>query len=505
MQGSQGPVDVREACPILEAWNLRDDLDSRGAVLFRRFATKLLALPGPLGSVASNPAAYEQPFDVNDPVNTPRGLSNNQSTRTALARRGQGAARQRHPAQRPPARVPVRGARQRADPDPRRPGHARRVQRDQRPVRGPRGLPGRDHGLELRDGRASQRHALPGVALDPHLLAVGQPGSRRTTPTRRGMYSQKKWVDMRFCTEEVLRDRALRVTELGCVSDSGLRSARVRGARRGRVRFAFKRRFRVPVTVEVRRARVGRLGPPRAAGAPGASVHAQAPAARRALRGPLHRPRAHGQGRPPRGGLHGGAPRRRSPSARLAPRLLPARALRHAALGHAAARPYSAAGRSPLRFAIKLAPPRPGVGVAAARQAGSRAAAHPSPLARAREATHSGRAGCRAACTGCAWWSGPAASARSQCWPRGGSSASAHVDVRLARQAVGVEPRDEVACGHRSPTVASPGSGPSATASPRTIRPASPGRPASRRRGAWPGGRRRGRGPAARGRGGARR
>ena len=29
------------------------------------------------------------------------------------------------------------------------------------------------------------------------------------------LFSQKKWVDMRFCTEEVLRDRALRVTELG--------------------------------------------------------------------------------------------------------------------------------------------------------------------------------------------------------------------------------------------------------------------------------------------------
>ncbi len=72
---------MSEACPILEQWNLRDDLDSRGAVLFRRFATKLLALPGPLGSVSSNPAAYEQPFDVNDPVSTPRGLSRTTSTR----------------------------------------------------------------------------------------------------------------------------------------------------------------------------------------------------------------------------------------------------------------------------------------------------------------------------------------------------------------------------------------------------------------------------------------
>ena len=73
------------------------------------------------------------------------------------------------------------------------------------------------------------------------------------------LYSQKRWVDMRFCSEEVLRDPALEVLELGCVTDSGFRSVRVRGARRGRVRLGFRRRLRMPVTVEVLRASPGRL------------------------------------------------------------------------------------------------------------------------------------------------------------------------------------------------------------------------------------------------------
>src|SRR3712207_6889612 len=38
-----GPVDVSEACPSLERWNVRDDLDSNGAILFRRFAERAIA------------------------------------------------------------------------------------------------------------------------------------------------------------------------------------------------------------------------------------------------------------------------------------------------------------------------------------------------------------------------------------------------------------------------------------------------------------------------------
>ena len=71
MIGSSGPVDVSAACPVLRAWDLHDDLDSRGAILFRRFATRALgAVP-----VAGTPGLFTTQFDCNDPVHTPHGLN----------------------------------------------------------------------------------------------------------------------------------------------------------------------------------------------------------------------------------------------------------------------------------------------------------------------------------------------------------------------------------------------------------------------------------------------
>lgn len=79
--GTAGPVDVSEACPVLAAWNLRNDLDAPGAVLFQRFAERLFGtLPGlPTGVSSGNPLLSEALFDVGfdpaDPVETPRGLN----------------------------------------------------------------------------------------------------------------------------------------------------------------------------------------------------------------------------------------------------------------------------------------------------------------------------------------------------------------------------------------------------------------------------------------------
>lgn len=69
-------VDITAACPVIAAWDLHDDLDSMGAHLFREFAS------GPAGT-----RNYLVPFDVNDPVNTPRGLvtSSNPGVLQALA------------------------------------------------------------------------------------------------------------------------------------------------------------------------------------------------------------------------------------------------------------------------------------------------------------------------------------------------------------------------------------------------------------------------------------
>ena len=66
MPSSRGAVDVTEACGVLERWNMRDDLDSRGAGLARRFISRVRGVQG---------GPFRQGFDVNDPVNTPRGLN----------------------------------------------------------------------------------------------------------------------------------------------------------------------------------------------------------------------------------------------------------------------------------------------------------------------------------------------------------------------------------------------------------------------------------------------
>ena len=68
-------VDLRAACAVLAAWDLHDNLDSRGAHLFREFAA------------LSTERNYRVQFDLKDPVNTPRGLDtdNNPAVLQALA------------------------------------------------------------------------------------------------------------------------------------------------------------------------------------------------------------------------------------------------------------------------------------------------------------------------------------------------------------------------------------------------------------------------------------
>jgi len=90
--GSNGPVEVGSACPALKQWDLRDDLDSRGAVLFRRFATRVLgsfrSLPTGLQGATrpGDQSIYTRPYDNSDPVHTPSGLNtSNPVVQRALA------------------------------------------------------------------------------------------------------------------------------------------------------------------------------------------------------------------------------------------------------------------------------------------------------------------------------------------------------------------------------------------------------------------------------------
>jgi acyl-homoserine-lactone acylase len=63
---SGGSVPVGNTCDVLAAWDLRENLDSRGAVLFRRFIGRAMNAGSP---------PWSTQFDASDPVNTPRDLN----------------------------------------------------------------------------------------------------------------------------------------------------------------------------------------------------------------------------------------------------------------------------------------------------------------------------------------------------------------------------------------------------------------------------------------------
>ena len=158
--GSNGPVDVSEACPVLRDWDLHDNLDSDGAILFRRFATRALgAVP-----VVGTPGLYTTPFNASDARAHAERPQHREPGGGAVAR-----GRRRRPATTPASRstrrstrgcrrLAVRAARIAEDPDPRRARRRRRLQRDQRRLdrlgRQPR-LHQRPARLELRDGGAA--------------------------------------------------------------------------------------------------------------------------------------------------------------------------------------------------------------------------------------------------------------------------------------------------------------------------------------------------------------
>lgn len=68
-------VDITPACSALAAWDRREDIDSRGAHVWREFWRQAARISD----------RYEVPFDVEDPVNTPRQLATgNPEVREAL-------------------------------------------------------------------------------------------------------------------------------------------------------------------------------------------------------------------------------------------------------------------------------------------------------------------------------------------------------------------------------------------------------------------------------------
>lgn len=71
--------DLREACDVLEQWDDRFDLESRGAVLFREWITRY-----PPGDLRDAGRLYAEGFDPSRPIDTPSGLAPASGTDTAL-------------------------------------------------------------------------------------------------------------------------------------------------------------------------------------------------------------------------------------------------------------------------------------------------------------------------------------------------------------------------------------------------------------------------------------
>ena len=65
--------DVGEACEVLAKWDEAENLDSAGAVLWRRFFENLLG--GQTGSERVPPELFAVAFDPKDPIHTPRDLN----------------------------------------------------------------------------------------------------------------------------------------------------------------------------------------------------------------------------------------------------------------------------------------------------------------------------------------------------------------------------------------------------------------------------------------------
>ncbi len=76
LPSSSGPVAIGNACRVLARWDRHENIDSRGAILFRRFWDNLIGASQQTayGAVGQAPW-WRVPFDADHPVRTPRGLN----------------------------------------------------------------------------------------------------------------------------------------------------------------------------------------------------------------------------------------------------------------------------------------------------------------------------------------------------------------------------------------------------------------------------------------------
>jgi acyl-homoserine-lactone acylase len=194
---SSGPVPVGRACDVLEAWDLKENLDSRGALLFRRFWERAL------GGTSS---PYRVPFDASDPVNTPRGLdTSNPEVQSAFGDALNDLAAANIPIDAPLGdhqgvtlagqRIPIHGGP--GDPN----GNFNAINVDWVPGKG---VSEPEHGSSYVQVVGWNKSSCP----DARTILTYSQSTNPKSPfhsDQTKLFSQKKWVPLRFCAKAVRR------------------------------------------------------------------------------------------------------------------------------------------------------------------------------------------------------------------------------------------------------------------------------------------------------------
>jgi acyl-homoserine-lactone acylase len=212
LPGSNGPVDVSAACPVLAAWDLHDNLDSPGAVLFRRFASRALAAVG----LDRPPGIFREEYSSADPVHTPRGLNTeNPRVQQALADAVTDLRSSNIPLdatlrdyqyeRRGSEKIPIHGG----------PGTLGVFNAINVSFVPGQGYPNVPHGSSY--VYAAQFTGDSSCPVDTRSILTYSLSTNPNSPyfaDQTRMFSNKEWVDEAYCENEIAADPNLQVTEL---------------------------------------------------------------------------------------------------------------------------------------------------------------------------------------------------------------------------------------------------------------------------------------------------
>ena len=208
VRGTNGPVDVSDACPALEGWDLRENIDSRGELLFRRFSEHVWLDPD-----------FEDPwadaFDPQDPVNTPRKLdTDNSKVQRSFADAVEDLRASSIPFDAPLGdwsyvvrdgrRIPIHGSNGAA-------GAFNVISTTFKPGEG---WPDPPHGTSYLHAVEFTKGSCPRVYTLQAYSQSDDPTSRNYDDQTR-LYARKKWIRFPFCAEQIAKDPSLRVTRVG--------------------------------------------------------------------------------------------------------------------------------------------------------------------------------------------------------------------------------------------------------------------------------------------------